>query len=286
MESPKKKRKYAPDALRKGAPLYENAPVYFDHQPIDEVIKGVGRKFVDRFGTFKNVRFVEGDGLRGDLHYNANHPYANTVRGWLTSEGEGPGFSHDAYVTFIREGDTEVGTEIVSVRSVDLVASSATTLNIRESTFEMEPLEMPGPGNASADFLTKLGELVHSVMIDESLDAGGKKAKILKLLKLMDDDKPAADVKEEDKPADDDKPEDKKVEEGNVNPLDTLVAKLSNAVIARVVESLTGSATLPTVSPPAKVVKSEPVTKVPTPVVKPSLTVDAFMLGLVQENAN
>ena len=120
-------RIYTPAAARKAKPLYQNLPVFLNHATTEE--RDVG----DRFGTLKNVRFVEHEGLVGDLHFNPKHPLAEAVCWAAENDPSLYGLSHKAYGHGRQEGDRYVVEEIVSVRSVDLVADPATTRGLFES---------------------------------------------------------------------------------------------------------------------------------------------------------
>lgn len=129
----KKGRRYATDALRRAAGLYEGVVVNIDH-------KGGDRGFADRFGRFRNVRFEEGRGLFGDLQFNPSHPMAKTVVWWAEHDPNAAGFSHVAKGrSKINKADaTEIVEDIQAVASVDLVANPATTNGFFESQGQSE----------------------------------------------------------------------------------------------------------------------------------------------------
>lgn len=126
---------YTPGALRKAVGLYEGVSVNFDHSraPIGPDGGPPDRSYRDRFGRLKNVRFVENDGLRGDLHYNPKHPLAEQFAWDVENDPRNVGFSHRAYGHGRQVGDRYLVEEIAVVRSVDLVADPATTRGLFES---------------------------------------------------------------------------------------------------------------------------------------------------------
>ena len=132
------KRRYTPEALLRAVAdgLYEGRPVYIDHD-----LTGGPRRFADKFGRVVNVRYADGNGLRGDLRYNPAHPMAEVFAGWLEHDPNGVGFSHSAYGKVRREDGVDVVYELEEVESVDLVAEPATTKGIHES---MNPI-IPDP---------------------------------------------------------------------------------------------------------------------------------------------
>ncbi len=81
-------RRYSEECLRAAAPLYEGVAVGIDHE------KSGKRSYLSRFGVLRSVRFVQNDGLRGDLHFPANHQLAEQV--CFDAEHRSPvGLSHD-----------------------------------------------------------------------------------------------------------------------------------------------------------------------------------------------
>jgi hypothetical protein len=185
-------RRYQPEALRRAVPKYEGAAVYFDHATSQASKEP--RSFLAKFGRLSNVRYVEGDGLRGDFHYNARHLYAETFRGWLETDPQAVGFSHTA-TGRVREGEDgiDIVEEITDVESVDLVATPATTAGLFESHLYECPMDPLIPKADAADasagetYEAHLGKLVASILNDTSLDLGSKRKKILAALKLLDD---------------------------------------------------------------------------------------------------
>jgi hypothetical protein len=126
---------YTPDALRKAVGLYEGISVNFDHSraPVGPDGGPPDRSYRDRFGRLKNVRFVENDGLRGDLHYNPKHALAEQFAWDVENDPRNVGFSHRAYGLGRHVGSRYLVEEIAVVRSVDLVADPATTRGLFES---------------------------------------------------------------------------------------------------------------------------------------------------------
>ena len=139
-------RKYLPDALKAALPLYEGIKVNIDHP---ERSPSQQRSSHDRFGKFINVRFVEGEGVYGDLLYLKNHPLAESVCEAAEREelNDVFGMSHNAQGegNFDKKG-TFLVSKITEVRHVDLVADPATTKSLTESqsTTEQETEEAAG----------------------------------------------------------------------------------------------------------------------------------------------
>lgn len=120
-------RDYLPATLKEAAPLYEGKPCYTDHRE-----DGQTRSWAEDIGLWRGVKFVEGQGLFGDLHGDKLSDDFQRLMGRAESLHENIGFSHDA------EGDTEVRdgrlvvTKITEVNSVDIVADPATTRGLFE----------------------------------------------------------------------------------------------------------------------------------------------------------
>lgn len=126
------KRKYSPKTLRAAVPLYEGIKVNINHpaKPGDQ------RRAEDRFGKFVNVRFVEGEGIFGDLLYLKEHDMAGRVCEAAEREelNDAFGMSHNAQGegAVTKDGYFDVQ-KITEVRHVDLVADPATTKSLCES---------------------------------------------------------------------------------------------------------------------------------------------------------
>lgn len=121
-------REYPRETLEKARPMYEGKKVYANHPDRP----GQPRDVEDLIGTLVNVRMAE-DGLRADLAYNPKHPLAESLiedaqkhKGWY-------GLSHNADGKVERRNGVDVVTEIVHVKSVDLVTEPATNANLWES---------------------------------------------------------------------------------------------------------------------------------------------------------
>lgn len=125
----------AVDRSRGGVPVYEGQKVNIDHPKGNP---NETRSLRDRFGFLENIRFVPGDGVRGDLRYNPKHAEADAFRWWAENAPHCLGLSHNA----VGQGKTKDGVfvveKIVSVRSVDLVADPATTKGLTESVQPMK----------------------------------------------------------------------------------------------------------------------------------------------------
>lgn len=123
-------RRYPIATLRDAVTLYENAKVNLDHPEGDP---RQNRSYQDRFGMIKNVRLDESEGLYADFHYNTKHPLAEQLLWDAENAPENVGFSHNVEAHIEKEDEFDVVTQIVSVRSVDLVADPATTHGLFES---------------------------------------------------------------------------------------------------------------------------------------------------------
>lgn len=125
------RRSYPQATLENAIPLYENAKVNLDHPEGDP---RKSRSYQDRFGLIRNVRF-EHEGLYADFHFNPKHAIAEQLLWDAENSPENVGFSHNVEAIIERENGNVLVREIVSVRSVDLVADPATTNGL----FESEP---------------------------------------------------------------------------------------------------------------------------------------------------
>lgn len=122
-------RTYLPNALRSAVPHYEGVKVNLDHpaKPQDP------RSVKDRIGVIRSARFVEGQGVFGDFHYNPKHPAAEQVVWDAENNPSALGFSHNANLQVSRKNGKQVVEAIAGVRSADLVADPATTGGFFES---------------------------------------------------------------------------------------------------------------------------------------------------------
>lgn len=131
-------RRYLPEAVKEAADLYEGVRVNVDHpegKPTDQ------RSAYDRFGKLENIRWVEGEGLYGDLVFLRSHPMAERICEAAERMPDVFGLSHNAG----GDGDYDkngvfVVSNIVEVRHVDLVADPATTKSLQESR-QAKPLK-------------------------------------------------------------------------------------------------------------------------------------------------
>ena len=122
-------RTYPAETLKKAVPLYADAKVNVNH------VRGrESRTYEQRIGSLANVRFVAGDGLRGDLRINVKHPLAEQLLWDAENTPSNVGLSHsiDARLSRGKDGHVMVE-EIIAVESVDLVADPATTVGLFES---------------------------------------------------------------------------------------------------------------------------------------------------------
>ena len=260
------RRKYTEEAVKKARILYEGMSIYFDHSPHEPV-----RTFLSKFGVLRDVRFVVGDGLRGNLHYNAGHLYAPTFEGWAKNDPNEIGLSHMAFVKSHMEDGIEIVDEITSVESVDIVSRPATTKGLYESlqpmNEEMPPVaevaEVPAvEPEAELDHMDHLAAMVASIFKDKSMDVKEKVKRVKKALACLDDGEEGAvpgkeegipeKVEEADEEATEEEGEDEKEEkkaEESFKRMEDRVGKLVSEALASI-KRATG-AKVP-VSTPAK----------------------------------
>lgn len=140
-------RKYLPEALKDAVPMYEGIKVNIDHPEKGPTQQ---RSSHDRFGKFINVRFVEGEGVYGDLLYLKNHPLAESVCEAAEREelNDVFGMSHNAQGEgMVDKKNIFVVSKITEVRHVDLVADPATTKSLTESQDSTEQETEEAAGN-------------------------------------------------------------------------------------------------------------------------------------------
>lgn len=158
-------REYLSEAIQKASHLYEGAKVNIDH--IDPKSR---RSYLDGIGEIRNVKVSE-DGLRGDLHYNKNHPAAEKLAEDAERFPRSFGLSHDADGQARKNGKKTIVESIDHVNSVDIVGSPATNSSLYES--EEIPMKVT----------------IRSLV--ESFTDATKKAILVKRLKEMDGEMPA-----------------------------------------------------------------------------------------------
>ena len=134
------KRRYSEQCLREAVSLYEDKAVCNDHTdspaPNDLALCAAPiRKPDDILGYFKSVRYVPGDGLRGNFHFTRRGELAESV---MIASKENPklyGFSHHVPRGGFRshiEAGIEVIDSITQVVSVDLVTNPNTNSGLFE----------------------------------------------------------------------------------------------------------------------------------------------------------
>ncbi len=133
-------REYTPEALRQAIPMYEGVNVNIDHPdggPDEQ------RSAWDRIGFLKNVKFVEGKGLFGDLHLLPSHPFTERILEAAEKMPQIYGLSHNAKGEGFEDKKTKkfVVNKVAEVRHVDLVADPATTHSLAESKEAAVPAE-------------------------------------------------------------------------------------------------------------------------------------------------
>lgn len=121
---------YTASAISQSRKLYEGLKVNADHP--DRDAPGKDRSVRDRLGKIINTRIVGGE-LFGDLQLLSTHPMAETLFEAAEKMPDAFGLSHNAYGRGEIENGRYVIHEIVSVRSVDVVADAGTTRSLFES---------------------------------------------------------------------------------------------------------------------------------------------------------
>lgn len=135
--------RYALEAVRDAAPLYEGIAVNIDHPPGMEAgsrrRRGAsGRSAADRFGRLTQVRVTD-EGLTADLEYLASHPLADMIVETAERMPEQLALSHHAQCEFSLEQGEAVVRRIVAVQSVDVIGDRpGTTRSLFESRSEQD----------------------------------------------------------------------------------------------------------------------------------------------------
>lgn len=302
-------RDYDPSGVEKAISLYEGKPVFFDHSEL-----GVQRKFIERFGRFKDVYYRPDQGLFGNFHFNPKHLYAETFRGWVETDPNGVGFSHFA------EGEVEDGEDgrlkvkaITDVISIDLVARPASTKGLFESVTYMDPSQIsilppasapqsangtpPGATSATPDadsMELQIGKLVLAIINNAEFNADQKREKVLGALNLLADpvepdvkpnEKPNFDTGDKpvdgDKPSDGDKPTpDEPTDNKDTNPVKSDELKKAEEAFLATLTQFTNVVTeaIKTVESKHNTSNKSPVS-IPASAGTPTLTVEDLMTG-------
>lgn len=129
-------REYSDSALESAVPLYEGVRVNLDH-PTKQAIKQP-RSVKDWIGELRNVR-RSGDGVYGDLHLIASHPYAPGIMESAEKFPNKFGLSHNADCGGFNSSRGQVIESVDNVRSVDLVQNPATNNSLFEG-YEGKPM--------------------------------------------------------------------------------------------------------------------------------------------------
>ena len=145
-------REYTPEALKQAIPMYEGVNVNIDHPdggPDEQ------RSAWDRIGFLKNVKFVEGKGLYGDLHLLPSHPFTERILEAAEKMPQIYGLSHNAKGEGFEDKKTKkfVVNKVAEVRHVDLVADPATTHSLAES----KEAEVPAEQETEEGAYTRVG---------------------------------------------------------------------------------------------------------------------------------
>lgn len=177
-------RYYPPQTLKAAVHLYEGSKVNIDHPEHDPAQP---RKYGERFGVIRNVRFVEGEGNYGDFHFNPKHPLAEQVAWDAENNPEALGFSHNAVLRLSpkKHGGKDVIESIISIRSMDLVADPATTRSLFESELPMDA-ETPTPVDPKESMKGAFRQMIMAAVDDSSLDMKATMKKIAEIMKAQE----------------------------------------------------------------------------------------------------
>ena len=145
----KNNREYSPEAIRRGARLYEGIAVNTDHPSGPRSDRSVA----DRIGWLQGVHESDG-GLKGNLHLILSHPFASAVLEMAERNPSMLGLSHNAEGRIVKRDGKNIVEEITHVRSVDLVADPATA----NSLFESESMMYSTYPRDAAEFAARLLE--------------------------------------------------------------------------------------------------------------------------------
>lgn len=256
--------RYDESALAESVPQYEGCRVFLDHPPneFDASGKrtGPGNKSVrDLFGRLVNVRFVPGDGLRGDIEFLRTHSESGTVCEAADRMPATIALSHRTESAYEIIGQEAVIKEIRRVFSVDLIAESpGTTVSIFESevadmaneacktreddmlpeTVEPQPDAEANPGDTVNDGIVAA---VCQIILGEGT-AADKLPKIQALLEQMDAiagvlspeapaEEEAEQVPAEDKPAEEPAKEAPAMESAKYDATIAAISKLEQASV-------------------------------------------------------
>lgn len=210
-------RTYTPNAMQNLRELYEGARAYQDH-PDDPTAQ---RSTRERLGRWHNVR-IEGGKLRGDLHYDPNHPYAKSLI-WAAQEcPEHCGVSHNVEAEGYEDPETGHFTvaRVNEVRSVDIVDDPATNKSLLEShkprrkrrkvkEGTMDP-ELDDMGGAEETPQHKLGAYIMACLDDPGMDPAMKRKHIMKAMDLHAEHGGMEEDEEDGEEVDTHDPEDKR----------------------------------------------------------------------------
>jgi len=128
-----KGRTYDLAGMRRAVPLYEGRPVNIDHGKAPRDLKS-------RFGRIENAKFDEAQrAIVGDIRYNRKHALAEQIAEAADKLPDTLGMSHMAEGKVTRSAGREIVTDILEVRSVDLVSDPATNKSLYESESPTEP---------------------------------------------------------------------------------------------------------------------------------------------------
>ncbi len=235
------KRRYTPESMKAATSLYEGRFVNIDHpHKATEA-----RSSLDRTAWLENVRYVEGDGLRGNLRFLLPlDEFQKKVIWAAENKPDAWGLSHNADGKGQEDKDGVFVVEaITEVRSVDLVPDPATNRSLFEGKpvqttlrqlIESLPIpaelsakkkalledmdagysEMPvdAPADNGSDWRATLGRVAGELMASEDPEAHDVAKKIHGLLKPKGAEPPAAETatEQEDEDEKKDKDDDKK----------------------------------------------------------------------------
>lgn len=195
--------RYDADAMREAVPLYDGCRVFLDHPPLEYSAAGkrigLGEKGTrDLFGQIISPRFIDGDGIRGDLQYLQADPLAAKLVEAIEKMPHVVALSHRAACNYRIDSSEAVVTKIKKVASVDLIAAEpgATAYLFESMGEQMDPekcateemIESPAEETTETPADIVREGLVSAVMEIVSGDgtAAEKLAKIQPILEQMD----------------------------------------------------------------------------------------------------
>ncbi len=126
----KNNREYPLHVLQEAMVLYENHPVYIDHN-----LNSGNRKYVERVGHINKIEVKE-DGLYGTLNINPHHDLAESLWYDFNNNTKKIGISQVVDAEMVGNKVTRIN----HLRSLDIVNDPATTYSLKEEVDEVAKL--------------------------------------------------------------------------------------------------------------------------------------------------